>query len=399
MKIFLTMALALLFPSVVFAKADLKIEQSDVRLSHENLIAGDQVRLYASVHNVGDEDVSGYVTFYQGSNLIGASQVISVLANGSAEEVYIDFVVPSSSFNIQAQVEGTDPEDEDPSNNVTITATYHPILDDDRDGIENDADDCPAVADASQIDSDDDGEGDACDSDDDDDGLSDEVEAEIGSNPLMTDTDGDGVEDQSDSFPVDPERVEDQDVVKSTEQNENGIDQETDATVTFKDIISQVAQTIQESTAADGETDDVGAPTELSESEEEVLPIQEIAFSANAVFSYTRDSWNTFTFTLLSPDVDDQQVSWDFGDGVSSTKSVVTHTFHPGSYAVRLTLTDQQGVSSTETAQVLVPFLTLHNPIILVAVLCLSLMLLVALLALCVPFVKQRLKRRSASSQ
>jgi hypothetical protein len=49
--------------------------------------------------------------------------------------------------------------------------------------------------DSSQLDTDTDGSGDACDTDDGNDGLSDSLEQTAGSNPLLIDTDGDGLTD------------------------------------------------------------------------------------------------------------------------------------------------------------------------------------------------------------
>ena len=77
------------------------------------------------------------------------------------------------------------------------------VVDSDLDSIGDDADNCPAVANASQTDTDADGRGDACDSDDDNDGLSDVAEAAAGTNPLLADTDNDGVNDNVDVFPLD----------------------------------------------------------------------------------------------------------------------------------------------------------------------------------------------------
>ncbi len=65
----------------------------------------------------------------------------------------------------------------------------------DGDGVCDDSDNCPLVANASQLDTDGDLSGDACDSDDDNDGLTDSFEQSIGTNTLLTDTDGDGLDD------------------------------------------------------------------------------------------------------------------------------------------------------------------------------------------------------------
>ena len=204
MRYFLSILTMLILPTIVLARADLQIFQADIRFSKTPLIAGDQARIYATVHNVGDEDVSGYVTFYQGATLVGSSQVISLLANGNPEEVYVDFVVPSGEFNIQAQVEGTEPADEFPDNDVTITPRIDPVVDDDRDGIPNGSDNCVSVVNSNQANADADAQGDACDADDDGDGLSDEVETEIGTDATQADSDGDGASDKTDAYPTDP---------------------------------------------------------------------------------------------------------------------------------------------------------------------------------------------------
>ena len=93
------------------------------------------------------------------------------------------------------------------------------ILDSDGDGVEDDVDVCPEVADPSQRDADGDGVGDACDVDADGDGIIDEVDPCPGLyNPDRLDTDddglgdacdddddGDGVPDTMDLCPLDPD--------------------------------------------------------------------------------------------------------------------------------------------------------------------------------------------------
>ena len=67
--------------------------------------------------------------------------------------------------------------------------------DDDGDGVDDALDNCALIVNQEQTDTDLDSRGDACDLDDDGDGLRDSIELALGSNPLRTDTDGDGVED------------------------------------------------------------------------------------------------------------------------------------------------------------------------------------------------------------
>ena len=57
-------------------------------------------------------------------------------------------------------------------------------------------------------DNDQDGIGDNADSDDDNDMLTDLFEIEQGTDPLLPDTDGDGVSDFADQYPLDPKRQE-----------------------------------------------------------------------------------------------------------------------------------------------------------------------------------------------
>ena len=73
--------------------------------------------------------------------------------------------------------------------------------DTDNDGHIDGADNCPTVSN-NQLDSDNDGQGNACDSDDDNDGLTDAQENQIGTNPVLVDTDGDGVNDNTDNCPL-----------------------------------------------------------------------------------------------------------------------------------------------------------------------------------------------------
>jgi len=104
--------------------------------------------------------------------------------------------------NTEEGLAGTDPKD----------ASSYPVAEDedqDQDGIEDSLDNCPSASNEAQEDLDDDGEGDACDSDIDGDGYSNSEEASAGSNPNdatsipVVDTDGDGIADDEDAFPLD----------------------------------------------------------------------------------------------------------------------------------------------------------------------------------------------------
>ncbi|MDO8283313.1 MAG: thrombospondin type 3 repeat-containing protein [Thermodesulfovibrionia bacterium] len=86
-------------------------------------------------------------------------------------------------------------------------------IDDDNDGVLDVSDNCPWVSNPEQIDLNGDYIGDACNSyaDIDSDGLTNYEESVFGTNPLHSDTDGDGVDDLNDAFPLDPTELHDSD--------------------------------------------------------------------------------------------------------------------------------------------------------------------------------------------
>jgi len=82
--------------------------------------------------------------------------------------------------------------------------------DDDNDGVD-DGDDAFPFDPSESNDNDGDGTGDNADTDDDNDGVSDDDEATNGTDPLNPDTDGDGTDDGDDAFPLDPDEDTDTD--------------------------------------------------------------------------------------------------------------------------------------------------------------------------------------------
>lgn len=339
------------------ANPDLAISANDIRFSKETLVAGQSVRLYARIQNVGDEDMSGYVTFFQGNAILGNSQVISLLANGVPEEVYIDFIVPAGTFNIRAELKGSEPQDVNPANDIAITGMIEPVQDGDGDGVADGKDNCPQLSNPTQADADQDGLGDACDSDDDNDGLSDEVEAELGTNQTKKDTDEDKVEDADDAYPSD-----------ATKQK---IDPAPPVKKAFEQIVGQVAKSIQ---TEQKEVTVTPISTETSDAQPDVV-VETLTFSPHAVFSYSHDRWNTYTFRVSSA-LEDQHYEWDFGDGVRSNKIEVTHVYdRSGAYPVSLTVQDAQGRTSVEKATVFVPFFSLENRMVVVMIILLIVLL------------------------
>lgn len=84
-------------------------------------------------------------------------------------------------------------------------------MDADNDGVDDEIDNCPEVFNPEQTDTDSDGTGDACDDDKDGDGLSATEEAGVGTNDLLSDSDGDSTTDRVDQFPTDSSESADND--------------------------------------------------------------------------------------------------------------------------------------------------------------------------------------------
>lgn len=369
-RIFLIVLLALMPFAANAATVDLGIDPNSISFS-DDLVAGQRVRVYAVVTNAGDTDVSGYVSFFQGSVPIGDSQVISVRAGSVPEEVYVDLVVPNGEFNIRAVIKGTDPSDENSVNDEAFTRLLTPIFDADGDGIEDESDNCPSDANASQTDTDSDGKGNACDDDDDDDGMTDAVEAEIGTNPESSDSDQDGVWDSDDAYPTDSTRSKIEPVVFANPVV---------ASVPSPSVPSteqEVATGVSSVPAPTDSTDSVNDDQQPAKSLSGEFVRSDLVFSPKAIFSYSSASWNTFDFTAVTPEADGYQYQWDFGDGVTSSRSEVSHTYgSSGEYEVTFRVTDPSNVVSEDTATVRVRFWTLQNRIVDLLLAVLTLLLL-----------------------
>jgi len=262
------------------ADYDLSVQSSDISFSENLLIAGSTVRIYATVHNVGTQDMRGYITFFQGNAVVDDSQVLAIRPGNSAD-AWVDFTVPSSEFNILARIQGTSPADQNSDNDQALTALIRPDIDTDGDGIANaiDPDDDndgltdiqektkgtdPLLSDTDgdgssdkvdifplnkdeYLDSDNDGIGNNADPDDDNDGLTDIEEDINGTDPLKADTDGDGVNDKEDNYPLDSNRWEiARDIFEPSDTEDVDVPEVTSGSETLLDIINDEVDKIKE---------------------------------------------------------------------------------------------------------------------------------------------------------
>ena len=346
MKYFLIIFFLLLSPILTQAASltvDLGITSDDIFFNQDGpLRTGEHIRLYARVNNHGDEDVEGYVLFYQGSIAIGQSQVISVRHNGAPEEVFVDFVVPNGSFNIRADIKGTNPVDQNPSNDSAMTKLYVPISDQDNDLISDSEDNCPKQANNDQKDTDSDGIGDICDNDNNNNGIPDVEE-------------------------VKKEPKVDTGEKKVPENNKQ-------STEDFKKIVANLIQ------------QDNPDLKQNDQPIEELIPQNDfkpsvVIFSPEAIFSYSRLGWNKFRFKAISPNLIGYQFAWDFGDGVVSNKAEVDHQFNKdGDFKIALKIISPEGQESEDSTIISIPFFSLENNYVIAMIGGLFLLLLIGLI-------------------
>lgn len=334
---------------------DLGVYNGTISFSKQTLVAGDAIRVYAGIKNEGNQDVTGYASFFQSNQLIGQSQVISVRAGGQTEEVWVDFTVPNNDFNIRVQVQGTNPADQNPANDTAVSALFTVVKDGDGDGRPDNADNCPTVGNADQQDTDGDGQGNACDTDDDNDGIPDANEGSLGTSPTNPDSDGDGVNDGQDAFPADPNRTQ-------TPPAPAPAPAPTPAPTPAPEVAAEEDSGEEEAPTADTDSAEAAAT-----STPEIVNVGSAtgtpALPPVAAISSKRLGWNAFRFVAKDANGGrGSSVHWDFGDGTSADGAEVEHRFGaPGAYDVSLTVTGADGARATDATRVRIAFFDLRN--------------------------------------
>lgn len=342
------------FQTVNAIDSDVGFEKGDVFFSvdQEDIVVNQPIRIYARVHNLGDEDVLAHVVFKSGSQIIGQTQPISLVAHGLPDEVFVEWIVPTGAFNVMAEVVAIEPTDGNLSNNQSITKLIEPLTDFDGDGI-----------------------ADRDDNDDDNDQLSDSLEKVAGTNPLNRDTDGDGTDDYRDAYPLDNTKISKEvpESVPTPEPMPAPAPAKPDVVVqpVEKKVSAPTLYEVTDDKAEEVEDaeDDSAKAFATVDYEREVVNGRGLILNGTFIDEVTvtpeNHGWGKYYFTFTT-NVDNFDVSlldftWDYGDGDSS-KVNENHAFRmPGVYYVKITVDGPFGNTITDVVTVEVPFFSFGN--------------------------------------
>lgn len=146
-----------------------------------------------------EADAAGYKVYWDSDgfpydNIVNVGNAASYTITGiDSEIVYIGVTAYDTNYADANDDPATIVNDNQTNGNESwyTETSFDPKNDTDGDGVPYYLDNCPAVSNPTQIDTDGDGDGNACDSDDDDDGMPDDWEDQYGLNPLVNDASDD----------------------------------------------------------------------------------------------------------------------------------------------------------------------------------------------------------------
>jgi len=343
---------SLLLVPIAVSAADLALPKENVYFSNTKPLAGEVVRIYATIKNQSQQDVRAQVKFEVNQALVGSLQPITVLAQQSST-VFVDWSPREGYYDIAVSVVNPDASDENSENNAAEIIDFVVDLDTDGDSIF-----------------------DTIDMDDDNDGVEDGLERIKGSNPLKSDTDGDGADDGIDAFPNDPNEKYDND--KDGIGNNADPDNDNDGIPNADDpapFDPNIRTAAAPAPAPAPEPEPAPAPAPASSTpppdEESAYELEEVEYtfpdeskadySLDVSIAKSRIMWNRYRFETLGAD-DSFLYLWDFGDGTFAQDQDPEHAFPgAGEYEVALSVSDGAGGLGVTGERISIGFWNLGN--------------------------------------
>ena len=367
--------------TTAFAAGDLTLPSENLTFSSQNFIEGRAVKIYATVNNVGNVDALGVVRFYANGNQIGSDQVVSVVS-GNTDTVFISWVPSFGGFQIGARVYPWEDQTDDPNNNASVAEVFsardtdHDGIpnnqdeDDDNDGV-NDEDDVAPLDPNEHTDTDGDGAGDNADEDDDNDGVPDEHD-DLPKNPnetIDTDKDGEGniadEDDDNDGIDDDDEEKNGTDPLKPDSDNDGVNDNEDDFPIDNSESEDTDKDGIGNN--ADIDDDNDGSPDKDDDFPFNKGPVIKVNNSSQD--KITVGVLEEFTFDASdSYDEDGQIVSyvWSLGGKVIHEGNALNFFFpEEGEQDLELTVTDSDGEIRSKVFAISVVNIGLYKQILI----------------------------------
>ena len=368
-KLFLILVFALLLPVTAFA-ADLSIESGDVFFSIPKPLAGDVIRIYATVNNPSQHDARANVRFFVDGIQIGI-QPVTVLAYKSAT-VFSDWAPMEGYYDIKLDLASIDPSDSVLQNNTILINDFLVDLDTDLDGQYNQDD-----------------------WDDDNDGVDDGVELSQGTDPVRADTDNDGAIDGLDEFPLDPNEKydNDKDGIGNNADPDNDNDgvlngddpAPFDPNITGKENIPEQAPVVEiVQTPVKSPVPETYSPpaseapisTQQDQNTEDndyqmedvtyTFPDEsEADYMLDIMIAKSRIRWNEFRFDILGGN-ESFVYLWNFGDGELDQTISPVHKFSgSGEYEISLSVSDGKGGLGQASDKIIIGFWNIGNPFVI----------------------------------
>lgn len=324
-------SLFLFLPVAAQAAADLAISPSDIKFSSPKPLAGDSIRIYASVRNTGQQDARLRVRFFVDSNPLGSDQPTSVVVGGTST-VFIDWVPSEGFYRVAAELIDINPNDGNTENNRAEIKDFLVNLDSDHDG-KHDTEDL----------------------DDDNDGIDDGVEIINGTNPLKWDTDGDGVGDKDDAYPNDSSRSKKEVPAPSEPKAEEKAIEPAKAAAG-----SPAPKPVTKESSLPPEQA-ATAQVEINKIEDAIKKLPNLDKNLDLTIAKSRLNWWGWEFEAWGA-AEGANYLWDFGDRTLGEGRQVKHEF-PGSgtYKITLSASDSSGAVGQIEETVVIGFWHLAN--------------------------------------